>query len=182
MSDHFDKLYKAGAEIGFAKGGQVKDTGIQPAKEGTSQQEIEAGGTPKLRPGYEEGGYVPPEKNPYKKGTARYKLWNRKYGKKGKKKEEEPAEGMVKKAEKLKGKSAKWLEEHGMKKGGLAHASKYAKGRKVEVEVECMEEGGAVTKGHMRRSTPHKSSYEKTKHPHMKHGGPYKSEPMFGKK
>lgn len=100
---HFDSLYESGKKMGFAKGGAVKDTGNMPAKaDGDSQQEKEAGGRAKTRPGYKAGG----KKRKMKRG--------------GKTKD-------------------------GYKKGGLAHASKAAKGGK------------------------------------MKHGGPYKSEPMFGK-
>lgn len=51
-----DDLYKEGAKLGFAKGGQVKDTGNMPASKGDSQQEIEAGGHGKLKPGYKKGG------------------------------------------------------------------------------------------------------------------------------
>lgn len=51
-----DKLYEAGAKLGFARGGPVKDTGIMPANKGDNQQQIEAGGTPKLKPGYKKGG------------------------------------------------------------------------------------------------------------------------------
>ena len=51
-----DKLYDAGAKMGFARGGQVKDTGLMPASKGDSQQEIEAGGRKKLKPGYKKGG------------------------------------------------------------------------------------------------------------------------------
>jgi len=51
-----DKLYAAGEKMGFARGGQVKDTGLMPAAKGDSQQEIEAGGHGKLKPGYKRGG------------------------------------------------------------------------------------------------------------------------------
>ena len=63
-----------GKAMGFAKGGQVKntsgefvmktskmdsmDTGVQPARKGRNQAEIEAGGTGRLLPGYKEGGKV----------------------------------------------------------------------------------------------------------------------------
>ena len=63
-----------GKAMGFAKGGQVKNTsgefvmktekmnsmdhGVQPAKKGVTAQEQEAGGTGRLRPGYKEGGAV----------------------------------------------------------------------------------------------------------------------------
>ncbi len=45
----------------------------------------------------QEGGYVPPEENPYKKGTARHSMWERKYGKKKKEKEEDKDKGKKKK-------------------------------------------------------------------------------------
>ena len=68
------KLYKSGKKMGFARGGQVKDTsgefnmsrgpqnpndpGVQPARRGRTQQEIEAGGTKRLKPGFKKGGYM----------------------------------------------------------------------------------------------------------------------------
>lgn len=66
-SDHFGKMYGAGKKMGFAQGGQVKDTGLVPARRGTSQQEIEAGGTPRLKPGFKHGGY---NKGGYKTGGS----------------------------------------------------------------------------------------------------------------
>ena len=77
-----------GEAMGFKKGGYVKqspqflmktkstgnpsDKGVQPAKkEGYSQQDKEAGGTPKLRRRFKEGGYVKCKyggKMAYKKG------------------------------------------------------------------------------------------------------------------
>lgn len=67
----WDDLYSAGERLGFAKGGAVKqspqfkmktgkqdtmDHGVQPARKGRTQQEIEAGGTPKLKPKFKRGG------------------------------------------------------------------------------------------------------------------------------
>lgn len=108
--DYFDDLYKQGEKMGFAKGGQVKkmdsmDHGVQPARKGRNQQEVEAGGTPKLKPGFKKG------------GKAKKKM----------------------KGGHMKSKANKKMPKDVRKKGGLAHASKY------------------------------------------KHGGPYKSEPMYGK-
>ncbi len=73
MSMH-DKLYKEGGKMGYAQGGQVKDTsgefvekrgkqdtmdhGVQPARRGRNQAEIEAGGTKRLKPGMQAGGAV----------------------------------------------------------------------------------------------------------------------------
>ncbi len=51
-----DELYKEGAKLGFAKGGTVKDPGVMPASKGDNQQEIEAGGRGRLKPGYKKGG------------------------------------------------------------------------------------------------------------------------------
>ena len=61
-----------GAAMGFKHGGQVKkmgdgtmkvkktgnpsDTGVQPARKGRNQAEIEAGGTKRMLPGYGKGG------------------------------------------------------------------------------------------------------------------------------
>lgn len=69
-----DKLYKAGADMGYARGGMVKDTsgeftmkskpmasmdsGVQPKRKGRTQADIEAGGTKKLKPRFKEGGKV----------------------------------------------------------------------------------------------------------------------------
>jgi len=66
------KLLKHGKTMGFKQGGQVKDTsseflgkkgpmksmddGVQPARRGRTQQEIEAGGTKRLQPGLAQGG------------------------------------------------------------------------------------------------------------------------------
>lgn len=72
-----DKLKKAGAKMGYAYGGRVKDTsgefkekrgkqktmdhGVQPARRGKNArnaQEAEAGGTGRLTPGLKKGGKV----------------------------------------------------------------------------------------------------------------------------
>ncbi len=69
----WDDLYSAGKRLGFQKGGRVKkdtssefvmktgkqdtmDHGVQPARKGTTQQDVEAGGTPKLKPRFKKGG------------------------------------------------------------------------------------------------------------------------------
>ncbi len=67
-----DKLKSEGAKLGFKHGGQVKntspqfktkrgkqktmDTGVQPARRGRNQAEIEAGGTKRMLPGLNKGG------------------------------------------------------------------------------------------------------------------------------
>ena len=79
---------------------------------------------------FNEGGYVPPEENPYERGTARYRLWERKYGKK--KKDpivESPSNGKKPKytAEQIKGKSEKWLKDHGLQRGGSVRNKRLAR-------------------------------------------------------
>lgn len=71
--DLHSKMYDSGLEMGFKRGGQVKaspgfnmktakqatmDHGVQPARKGCNQAEIEAGGTKRLKAGYKEGGKV----------------------------------------------------------------------------------------------------------------------------
>ena len=74
-----------GEAMGFAKGGHVKsspqflmktkktgnpaDKGVQPAKKGDNEMEKEAGGTPKLKPGYKKGGRAKSEKGGEKSYT-----------------------------------------------------------------------------------------------------------------
>ena len=69
-----DKLKHEGGKMGYAYGGQVKNTsaqfkqtrgkqdtmdhGVQPARRGRNQAEIEAGGTKRLKPGMQAGGSV----------------------------------------------------------------------------------------------------------------------------
>jgi hypothetical protein len=68
------KLKRAGAKMGYMYGGAVKNTsaefkakrgkqktmdhGVQPARRGRNQAEIEAGGTKRLKPGLKKGGYM----------------------------------------------------------------------------------------------------------------------------
>lgn len=81
-----DRLKSEGAKMGYAYGGQVKqsntsaqfvakrgkqktmDTGVQPARKGRTQQEVEAGGTKRLKPGFKHGGVC---KVRMAKGTTR---------------------------------------------------------------------------------------------------------------
>ncbi len=69
-----DKLKHEGAKMGYAYGGQVKDTsaefkqtrgkqatmdhGVQPAQKGNNEAEVEAGGNKRLKAGYGHGGGV----------------------------------------------------------------------------------------------------------------------------
>lgn len=68
-----DKLIRHGGKMGFKHGGQVKaspqfktkrgkqktmDTGVQPARRGRNQAEIEAGGTKRMLPGLKKGGCI----------------------------------------------------------------------------------------------------------------------------
>ena len=75
MSTH-DKLYKEGGKMGYAYGGQVKpsntsaqfkmtkgkqdsmDHGVQPARKGRNEAEVEAGGNKRLKAGYRKGGVI----------------------------------------------------------------------------------------------------------------------------
>lgn len=140
---HFDSLYEAGAKMGFAKGGVVKDTGNMPAIRGDSQQEIEAGGRAKTSPGYKHGGKVMSKKDYMMKHGGSTKGYGeyRKKMMKGGKMEDGYMEGGHAKV-----KANKKMPKNVKMKGGLAHASKYARDGK------------------------------------MKHGGPYRAEPMYGKK
>lgn len=94
-----------GEAMGFKKGGQVKNTsgefvmktkgmddmdhGVQPARKGRNQQEVEAGGTKRMTPGFKEGGYVACRhggRAAYKKGGKYYMMKGGKmcpYAKKG---------------------------------------------------------------------------------------------------
>jgi hypothetical protein len=81
-----DKLRSEGEKMGYAYGGQVKksntsseflmkkkpmasmDTGVQPARKGRTQADVEAGGTKRLKPKFDEGGSV---RKPSTKSTAR---------------------------------------------------------------------------------------------------------------
>ena len=86
------KLTREGEKMGFAYGGQVKNTsaqfkqkrakqatmdhGVQPAQKGRNQQEVEAGGNKRLKPGYKKGGGVcrvrMPKNVKAKGGLAKY--------------------------------------------------------------------------------------------------------------
>ena len=87
-----EKLTKEGAKMGYAYGGRVKNTssefvqkrgkqktmdhGVQPAQKGRNQQEVEAGGNKRLKPGYKKGGGVcrvrMPKNVKAKGGLAKY--------------------------------------------------------------------------------------------------------------
>ena len=80
-----DKLLHEGGKMGYAHGGQVKNTsaqfkqtrgkqdtmdhGVQPAQTGRNQAEVEAGGNKRLKAGYKHGGGV--RKVRMAKGTTR---------------------------------------------------------------------------------------------------------------
>jgi hypothetical protein len=92
-----DKLKHEGAKMGYAYGGQVKDTsseflatrgkqdtmdhGVQPAQTGRNQAEVEAGGNKRLKAGYNEGGGV--HRTAYKKGGTAKKSKGKKGAMKG---------------------------------------------------------------------------------------------------
>jgi hypothetical protein len=81
-----------GEAMGFAKGGQVNtsgefvmktskqdamDHGVQPARKGRNQAEIEAGGTKRMLAGFKKGGYVEMKKGGktyYEKGGKKYMM------------------------------------------------------------------------------------------------------------
>jgi hypothetical protein len=79
-----DKLRSEGEKMGYAYGGRVKntsaefvqkkkpmasmDTGVQPARRGRNQAEIEAGGTKRLKPKFGAGGTV---RQPSTESTSR---------------------------------------------------------------------------------------------------------------
>lgn len=89
-----DQLKDEGAKMGYAYGGRVKgmntsaqfkmkkgkmnsmDHGVQPAQKGRNQQEVEAGGNKRLKPGYKKGGGVcrvrMPKNVKAKGGLAKY--------------------------------------------------------------------------------------------------------------
>lgn len=74
-----DRLKHEGGEMGYKYGGQVKNTsaefvekhgkqdtmdhGVQPAQTGRNQQEVEAGGNKRLKPGYKKGGTAKKKKD-----------------------------------------------------------------------------------------------------------------------
>lgn len=106
----------------------------------------------------EEGGavYVPPEKNPWKKGTTVWKLWERKYGKKKKeeekkKKEEEEEEKktLLSLTKKYKSKSEVEMEKLGLKEGGEV---KSKKGALKELTRLANKLEVAITSGSKKRS------------------------------
>jgi hypothetical protein len=89
-----EQLKSEGSKMGYAYGGQVKpsntsaefkakrgkqntmDHGVQPAQKGRNQQEVEAGGNKRLKPGYKKGGGVcrvrMPKNVKAKGGLAKY--------------------------------------------------------------------------------------------------------------
>jgi len=85
MSELLGDQISHGSRLGFKHGGHVAqsntssqflqktkkqnsmDSGVQPANEGTTEQDKEAGGTPKLKPGYKKGGKAMMSKGAYRK-------------------------------------------------------------------------------------------------------------------
>ncbi len=104
----------------------------------------------------QEGGYVPPDENPYKKGSARYKMWERKYGKK---KEESKAkektdqlttketESLLAKARRWKSRTERELEKLGEKaEGGNVNRSGLLAIKRLASKLEF-----AITSGNKKR-------------------------------
>ncbi len=81
-----DRLKHEGGKMGYSYGGTVKKTsadfvmktgkqdtmdhGVQPAQTGRNQQEVEAGGNKRLKPGYKKGGNVKGAAGVLAAGTA----------------------------------------------------------------------------------------------------------------
>jgi hypothetical protein len=135
----WDDLYHDGERLGFKKGGAVKKMGKmktskqdsmdQPAKKGTSQQEIEAGGTPKLRPGYKGGGKAKKGKEKMaEKGAKRLARAKKGYQKGG----EVEVEVVVGNKTTRKSNSGS-INKKEMKKGGKTGKKKYARGGSIKV-------------------------------------------------
>jgi len=110
---HFDNLYQAGTAMGFARGGKVSsqptmDHGVQPARGGCNEREVEAGGTPKLKPTYKDGGKVKKKKGKKKKDPSTLEVL-----------------GKIKKSGKqYKAGSTDRMAEYGLAKGGSAKKAK----------------------------------------------------------
>lgn len=104
----------------------------------------------------QEGGavYIPPEENPHKKGTARYKMWERKYGKKKKKPEKKgdkkDDDALVSKVERYKSRTQRELEKlgEGLKKGGEVKST----GALKELSRLANKLETAITTGNKKRS------------------------------
>jgi hypothetical protein len=102
----------------------------------------------------QEGGYVPPKDNPHKRGTARYKMWERKYGKKKLPKEppkkpgkKDDDEAMVAKVERYKSRSEKEMEKLGLKEGGEVRSGSAMKDlKRLATKLET-----AITSGNKKR-------------------------------
>lgn len=105
----------------------------------------------------QEGGYIPPDENPYKKGSARYKLWERKYGKKEdeKSKEDEKrdqlttkeTESLLAKARRWKSRTERELEKLGEKaEGGNVNKSGLLAIKRLASKLEF-----AITSGNKKR-------------------------------
>lgn len=102
----------------------------------------------------QEGGYVPPKENPHKRGTARWKMWERKYGKKKppKKPEKEDVtendESLVAKVERSMSRSEKEMEKLGLKEGGEVKSGGSAMKdlRRLATKLET-----AITSGNKKR-------------------------------
>jgi hypothetical protein len=98
----------------------------------------------------QEGGYVPPRANPYKKGTARYRLWEKKFGdywekqEKKKPKKEEETLGVL---ARLKSKSVDELERLKEAKGGaITSKPAFKELRRLANKLET-----AITTGNKKR-------------------------------
>jgi hypothetical protein len=136
-----DKLKHEGGKMGYAYGGQVKDTsseflatrskqdtmdhGVQPAQTGRNQAEVEAGGNKRLKAGYRKGGVI---KGP-KEGVRRVRDLQRLRGTLGRQ--------VLKGMKKIKGV---------MSEGDRAHARRIAAGKNMPKNVKA--KGGLAKYAH----------------------------------
>lgn len=116
-----------GQRMGFKTGGHVKqgpmvtksmdsmDHGVQPAKsDGDSQQDKEAGGTKRMKPGYAKGGSKSRHVGRMRKAGA-YAKGGSTSKRKGRKKKSASA---MERTKELKGRSEREMQRMGLKKGG----------------------------------------------------------------
>lgn len=159
-------LKEAGEKMGYKYGGQVKtssqdsmDDGVQPARQGRNQQEVEAGGTKRMTPGYAEGGQVMSRKQyASKHGTSKgYREYMRETtGAQATETERQRMkEGMDKvlsgepEMKKAKGGEAdedSWLERLGIKKSKGKVKNPYPKGSKRADQWEAKHGKGSTRK------------------------------------
>lgn len=136
-----DKLYAEGDKMGYMRGGRVKDTssefvqtagpqssmdeGVQPARKGRTQADVEAGGTKRLKPRLARGGGV------HKTHHALPKKSKRGMSKKGMPKNVKARGGLMEYAE---GGSVSPPSVGMLGKGAAANAARAARAREEQVK------------------------------------------------